>query len=170
MFRGWDNFYIIVGSSAGALIGVIFIVATLTAGLETSRASRGARLYITPIVFHFVIVVIVSAISAVPDLPAGAVGVMLAFCAFSGLAYTATTTMGMFSIKGQDEPDRSDKLFYCVLPIIAYLGLAGATAAVWLAPGIAALAIGAMMLFLLLLGIRNAWDLATFLIQHRPLP
>jgi hypothetical protein len=168
MFEDWDNFYIIVGSSAGALIGVMFIVATLTAGLETSRASRGARIYVTPIVFHFVIVVVVSAISAVPGLATDAVGVMLGACAALGVAYTAATLMGVFRIKGQDEPDWEDKCCYGILPVVAYLGLAAATAAVWLAPSVAALAIGAVMLFLLLLGIRNAWDLATFLVQNRP--
>jgi|SRR5882672_7091489 len=168
MFQGWDNFYIIVGSSAGALIGVMFIVATLTAGLETSRATRGARFYVTPIVFHFVIVVIVSAISAVPELPLAAVGTMLAFCAVAGLVYSTRNAMAVFGIKGQDEPDRSDKLCYGILPVAAYLGLAAAAAAVWFAPAGAALAIGAIMLFLLLLGIRNAWDLATYLVQHRP--
>jgi hypothetical protein len=34
MFDGWDNFYIIIGSTAGALVGVMFVVATLSAGLD----------------------------------------------------------------------------------------------------------------------------------------
>ena len=29
---GWENFYVIVGSSAGALIGLQFVVLTLIAG------------------------------------------------------------------------------------------------------------------------------------------
>jgi hypothetical protein len=66
MFSDWENFYLIVGSGGGALIGVMFVVATLTAGLEENRASRGARIYITPIVFHFAIVLVVSAIAVHP--------------------------------------------------------------------------------------------------------
>lgn len=55
MFDGWDNFYIIVGSTSGALVGVMFVVATLSAGLEQRRITRGAQVYITPVVFHFAI-------------------------------------------------------------------------------------------------------------------
>ena len=36
--NGWENFYVIVGSSAGALIGLQFVVMTLVAGLPISRA------------------------------------------------------------------------------------------------------------------------------------
>jgi hypothetical protein len=35
---GWVNFYVIVGSSAGALIGLQFVVMTLTANLPLTRA------------------------------------------------------------------------------------------------------------------------------------
>ena len=34
---GWENFYMIVGSSAGALIGLQFVVITLIAGTPTAR-------------------------------------------------------------------------------------------------------------------------------------
>ena len=36
-FGGWDNFYVIVGSSAGALIGLQFVVMTLLSDLRLSR-------------------------------------------------------------------------------------------------------------------------------------
>jgi hypothetical protein len=34
MFQGWDTFFFLIGSSAGALIGLMFVVITLTAGHE----------------------------------------------------------------------------------------------------------------------------------------
>src|ERR1700688_4040228 len=30
MFSGWENFYALIGSAAGALIGIMFLVSTLT--------------------------------------------------------------------------------------------------------------------------------------------
>ena len=166
MFSDWENFYLIVGSGGGALIGVMFVVATLTAGLEESRASRGAVIYITPIVFHFAIVLVVSAIAVTPGLPVEAVGVLIAICALLGLSYAAVTVVRVFSIKVDDAPDWEDKIFYGITPVIAYVLLACATAAIWIVPMSAALFIGAVMLFLLLIGIRNAWDLATFLVSR----
>ena len=167
MFSDWENFYLIVGGGAGALIGVMFIVATLSAGLEESRASRGARIYITPIVFHFAIVLIISAMAVAPGLPFTAVGVLVALCATLGFIYSFVTTMRIFGIKDLDVPDWEDKTYYGIMPTIAYLLLAGAAGAVWFAPMSAALWIAILMLAILLIGIRNAWDGATYLVSHK---
>ena len=42
MSDGWHEFYFLVGSSAGALIGLLFVVITLTANYDPSRAETGA--------------------------------------------------------------------------------------------------------------------------------
>jgi hypothetical protein len=165
MFRDWENYYLLIGSAAGALIGLMFVVTTLTAGIDASRVSRGAKVYITPIVFHFSVVLIVSAISAVPKIPLPAAGVLLASCAAIGIVYSAATTARLSRPGSEDPPNWSDKWFYGILPTVAYLGLAGAASAVWLGSGIASYAVGATMLVLLLIGIRNACDLATSIVQ-----
>jgi hypothetical protein len=166
MFSDWENFYLIIGSSAGALIGIMFVVATLTAGLESRLVARGARVFFTPIVFHFAVVVVVSAIAVVPELPPPAVGVIVALCAAIGCAYSAATTIRIFNPGSGDPPSHwSDKYFYGFLPTATYLGLACAAGAVWLSPRGAAYAIGACMLALLLIGIRDSWDLGTYLLQ-----
>ena len=167
MFSDWENFYLIVGSGGGALIGVMFVVATLTAGLEESRASRGALIYITPIVFHFSIVLIVSAIAVTPGLPLEAVGTLITLCAVLGFLYALITAIRIFRIRIVDVPDWEDKTFYGIMPTIAYFLLACAATAIWFAPMSAALFIGAVMLLLLLIGIRNAWDLATYLVLRK---
>jgi|SRR5579871_4791016 len=167
MFSDWDNFYLIVGSGGGALIGVMFVVTTLTAGLEESRASRGALIYITPIVFHFAIVLIVSAIAVTPGLSVDAVGVLIAVCALLGLLYAVVTAVRVFTIKIDGAPDWEDKIFYGIIPATAYFLLACAAGAIWIVPMSAPLFIGAVMMLLLLIGIRNAWDLATFLVTRK---
>ena len=43
MFRDWENYYLLIGSAARALIGLMFVVTTLTAGIDASRVSRGAK-------------------------------------------------------------------------------------------------------------------------------
>jgi len=92
MFHDWDNFYLIVGSAAGALIGLMFVVATLTTGRDPDLVSRGGPVYVTPIVFHFAVVLVVSVMSAVPGLPPSATGVFLALAAAAGFLYAIVTT------------------------------------------------------------------------------
>ena len=166
MFRDWENFYLILGSAAAALIGLMFVAAALMAGLDKRRVMRGTRVYFTPIIFHFGVVLVVSAIAVVPELPAPAVSVVVALCAINGCAYSAATMARMLRPESDAPPHWSDKYFYGILPAIAYLGLVGAAGAVWFMPHGAAYAIGAIMLVLLLIGIRDAWDLATYLLQR----
>ena len=40
---GWENFYVIVGSSAGALIGLQFVVIALIAETPNARIGRTSR-------------------------------------------------------------------------------------------------------------------------------
>src|ERR1700740_3153229 len=48
VFQGWDNFYFMVGSAAAGLIGLLFVVVTLTAGFDRDQAQRGQALYMNP--------------------------------------------------------------------------------------------------------------------------
>ena len=51
---GWENFYAIVGSSAGALIGLQFVVITLIADrpIASGQAQAGSA-FATPTIVHF---------------------------------------------------------------------------------------------------------------------
>ena len=51
---GWQDFYVIVGSSAGALIGLQFVVTTLISDLPGGgRATQTGSAFSTPTIFHF---------------------------------------------------------------------------------------------------------------------
>ena len=167
MFEGWSNFFYLIGSAAGGIIGLMFVVISLTAGHEPRRVSRGAPVYVAPIVFHFAVVFVVSVITLVPGMPPSAVAVLLGVCAIAGVAYSVATTIRLCSSGWEDPiPEWSDKCFYGFLPTTVYVALAGAAAAVPFVERRAVLSIGVVLLLLLLLGIRNAWDLAMTLAQY----
>src|SRR5438309_4468954 len=64
---GWENFYVIVGSSAGALIGLQFVVITLIAELPIIRdVERASSAFATPTIVHFGAVLLLSALNSVP--------------------------------------------------------------------------------------------------------
>ena len=72
MFEGWENFYLIVGPSAGALIGLMFVVVTLTAGRDRQQTERGKHLYTSPIVWHLAVVLVLSGAAVAPTIHARA--------------------------------------------------------------------------------------------------
>src|ERR1700716_3621279 len=99
MFQHWDSSSLLLGSAAGALLGLLFVVATLNAGREVSDVTRGTKTYLTPTVFHFAMVVVVSALAMAPGLPARTVGLLLGACAIVGLVYSAWICMRLRSGK-----------------------------------------------------------------------
>ncbi len=62
----WQNFYVIIGSSAAALTGLMFVVITLVAGARQQRSSEGIAAFGTPNVVHFCAVLLVAATLSAP--------------------------------------------------------------------------------------------------------
>jgi hypothetical protein len=78
---------LLVGTAAGGLIGLLFVASNLTAGVQGGRAERGAKLYMTPCVFHFAVIPSIAAAAMVPNSTSKAVGDALMAVAVTGLIY-----------------------------------------------------------------------------------
>jgi hypothetical protein len=63
---GWGSFYVIVGTAAGALIGLQFVVMTLLAQRPPERLSEGGPTFLTPTIVHFSCTLMLSAILQAP--------------------------------------------------------------------------------------------------------
>jgi len=58
---GWENFFVIMGSSAGALIGLQFVVITLVAAMpRKSGQEQAVGAYATRTIVHFGTVLLLS--------------------------------------------------------------------------------------------------------------
>src|SRR3954463_1776152 len=95
MFEGWENYYLMVGSSAGALIGLMFVVVTLTAGRDRAEVERGKHLYTSPIVWHLAVILTLSGTAAVPGMSARIFGLMSSGLAVLGLGWGVRSAVGI---------------------------------------------------------------------------
>jgi len=169
MLHGWDNFYLMMGSAAAALIGLLFVVMTLTSGFERSQALRGASLYMTPTALHFGVVLSTSAVTLAPGLPLSVIVVLLGVIALAGLGYSVRSCIGIANPRqGAEPPHWSDFWTYGASPAAIYVGLCVAIVALWVRAEWGPYAIAGLLLVLLLVGIRNAWDLITWIAPKRP--
>ena len=161
-FDGWENFYVIVGSSSGALIGLQFVVITLIAELPAVRdVERAGHAFATPTVVHFGTVLLLSAIVSapwhgmvVPALAWGIVGLV-------GVLYSIIVRRRMRTQTAY-KPVLEDWLFHFLLPIASYATLAVSAYAARSRVGGALFGVGAAALLLLFIGIHNAWDAITY--------
>jgi len=162
--NGWENFYVIVGSSAGALIGLQFVVMTLIADRSVARGeAQAGDAFSTPSVVHFGVVLLLSALLSAPWDGIGAVAIVWGLVGLSGIAYSVIVGRRMRA-QTVYKPVFEDWLFHVLFPLAAYAVLAGSAFAARSHARTALFLVGAAALLLLFIGIHNAWDTVTHLV------
>jgi hypothetical protein len=163
MFEGWENYYLMIGSSAGALIGLMFVVMTLTAGRDPAELERGKHLYTSPIVWHLGVILVLSGAASVPGITSKFFGFSTAALAVLGFGWGIRSAVGISWRPVGSDSAGFDMFWYGVAPAFVYVGLGiAALGLIWGASwGAAAIAAGLMAL--LLVSIHAEWDLVTYL-------
>ena len=165
----WNNFYVIVGSSAGALIGLQFVVVALIADVPRARAdAQASAAFSTPSVVHFAVVLLMSAVNAAPWQGRFAIGIFWGLVGVAGIVYSLIVARRLRNQTAY-RPVFEDWLFHSILPFLAYASLLGAALVVPSANRTGLFMAGAVALLLLFVGIHNAWDTATYhVLVRRP--
>jgi len=158
----WNSFYVIVGSSAGALIGLQFVVIALIAETPNARAdAQAGAAFSTPSVVHFAVVLLLSAIISAPWHTIGAVGVVWGLVGISGIVYAIIVARRM-RLQTAYRPVFEDWLFHVLLPLLAYAMLAVSAYVAQSHARPALFLVAAATLLFLFVGIHNAWDAVTY--------
>jgi hypothetical protein len=159
---GWQNFYVIVGSSAGALIGLQFVVMTLISELPAigNQEDAGAA-FGTPTIVHFGAVLLLAAIQCAPWEEINNTSIAWALMGVCGIVYQCIVVRRM---RTQDiyDPVFEDTLFHGILPFVAYIALATTVFVVRWDVKVSLFVVAGTALLLLFVGIHNAWDAVTY--------
>jgi hypothetical protein len=154
---GWGSFYEIVGSAAGALIGLQFVVMTLVAQRPGLRVAEAGAAFATPPIVHFGSALLLAALLEAPWRAIIAPAALCEIVGLGGVAYAGIVTRRMRR-QGAYQPEFEDWLFHALLPLFAYAILAVSAFAAPSETRDALFGIGAATLLLLFVGIHNAWD------------
>ncbi len=153
----WDSFYVIVGSAAGALIGLQFVVVTLIADKPRLRVAEAGAAFATPTIVHFGAALLLSALLRAPWQAITLAAALWGLMGLSGLAYAVIVARRM-RVQVAYQPEFEDWLFHVLLPLAAYAMLALSAFAAPSHTREALFGVGAAALLLLFIGIHNAWD------------
>jgi hypothetical protein len=159
----WESFYVIVGSSAGALIGLQFVVMTLIAEMPPHRVAEAGATFATPTIVHFGSALLLSALLSAPWQAITFVTALWAFLGLSGAVYAVIIARSM-RVQTVYRPLFEDWLFHFVLPLAAYATLVILAFAAKAHTREALFGVGAAALLLLFVGIHNAWDSVAYLV------
>jgi len=163
---GWENFYVIVGTSAGALIGLTFVAVTLTREARVRGAGQGIPAYNTPTIVHFGVILFVCALLSAPWPDLVPPALILGLCGLVGVIYSLIVTQRLRRF-GNYAPVLEDWLANSAAPLTAYLALIVSAALLPSNPEAALFIIAGAILLLLFDSIHNAWDVATYIVVQQ---
>ena len=166
LLTGWESFYVITGSAAGALTGLTFVVMTFVAQPKAGSSTPHVAAFNTPTVVHFCVALFVSAMLTAPWPALSQVALLAGLSGLSGIAYAAVVALRLSRLTAY-RPDWEDWLWYAIFPIIAYTTLVVAAILLPASPVPTLFGIGAITLVLLFIGIHNSWDIVTYVAVGR---
>jgi len=165
-FAAWEAFYIIVGSSAGALTGLQFVVVTLIAHSSVKSGSTEIAAFGTPTILHFCAVLLIAALLSAPWHSTSGVALALSLCGAAGIVYAGVVVRRARRQQGY-KPVLEDWLWHAILPLIAYTALLIAGIRLSRHPGSSLSLVAGVSLLLVFDGIHNAWDAVTYIALDR---
>jgi hypothetical protein len=164
----WQNFYLLVGTAAATLIGLMFVAVTFGAGLMRAETALSARAFIDPPFTHFVTVLLIACLMLVPTMSPILLGAAL-------LVVTTVRTVALIGVHRRmreahqryNDLELSDWMLGVVLPAACYAALA-ATGVGFVAERAAAFSgLAVVVVTILLVGVLGAWELVIWLALTR---
>lgn len=164
----WQNFYMLVGTAAATLTGLMFVTTTILAGIDTHvpTANAGIAAFNTPTVVQFAVVLLLAGVLSAPWQTFSSLSLLLRLVGLGLVIYSIIVLRRMMRMPHY-QSTLEDWLWYLALPLLAQVLLIIAAFMLPKNPSPALYIIGLAMLLLLLIGIRNAWDNVTFLAVER---
>lgn len=164
----WQNFYMIMGTAAATLTGLMFVVTTLIAGIDAHLSTLNAAVsaYNTPTVVHFGTVLLLAGILSAPWQTFSSLSILLGLLGLGMVVYSIIVMRRMRRVPNY-QSTLEDWSWYIALPFLANILLILAAFMLPKNPSSALYIVGSAMMLLLLVGIRNAWDMVTFLAVER---
>jgi len=161
----WREFYVLVGTAGATLVALLFVAVSLGAGFLTQDRAAATRAFFSPVVLHFAAVFVISAVALVPAHHSTFFAALIAACAGLGFAVSAFTSVQLLRNRWTDY--LQDHLGYGLLPLAAYVALIVAAAMIFTRHPASLDLLAASLLVLLIVNIRNAWDLTLSMVRRQ---
>src|SRR5437773_83456 len=160
----WHEFYLLIGTAGVTLTGLLFVVVSLGPRVVANQQATGVRAFISPNAVFFTTTLVVAAALLIPDVPAMAVGAFLCVGAVGSLVYLAYTKA--HRRWRLSKLPSLDWIWFVGLPIASYVLLLLSGIGFLLQAALSMHGIAVALILLLVIGIRNAWDVVIWIAQQ----
>jgi len=158
MLAQWHEFYSLLGTAAAALIALLFVAVSIATSVLTPEpeSRTNTSTYMSPVVFHYANLLFLSLIALIPTETEKSFGLVIGAAGIGSVIYSVVIAL---RVHRSSMSDLADRLCYGAIPALCYA--MGPVTALFLfeeKPAGLNLLAGAALL-LLVINIRNAWDL-----------
>ena len=169
----WQNFYLLAGGASATLVGLMFVAISLGSGLYAPEHLPSLARALSPTFIHFVYVLVTAIVALAPTITATVLGVLLVFVGLGSLGYTVSRLPSSREAYRKREIDQTDLLWYILLPSVVYVLYCDAGIGLLKAglrgerPSHALDLLASASILLVVIGVRNAWDLVVWMVLRR---
>lgn len=151
----WESFYLLTGTAAATLIGLMFVVVTFGAGGISKKNLPIVRRFVDTILLHFVWTLLIAGVLLMPLLHFQWVGGLLVLL---GLFRLNGWLRSYQFLRNDSSMEPLDWLFYAITPFVSHVLLLASGVALYMGSSLGLTGLGIVSLLLLATGIQNAWD------------
>lgn len=164
----WQNFYLLVGTAAATLVGLMFVAVTFGSGLVKPETATTARSFLDPIVNHLVQTLLVACLVIIPTMGSAVFGILLLFVsAFRLVALVGIYRHMRLAHSRSNDIELSDWVMGIAIPIVCHLLLAASGVAFTLHYVIAFDVLAVVTIVNLMNGVYGAWELMVWMALAR---
>src|ERR1700732_5089715 len=96
LFHTWHDFYLLVGTAAATLVGLMFVAASIGASVFSEEHKAALRAFISPTVVHFTSALVLCVLAMIPSHTWMTLSALLAVMSVTGLIYSGKIWFQMF--------------------------------------------------------------------------
>ena len=162
----WHDFYLLVGTAAATLIGLMFIAISFAVGSKEESTRSDVDAWVTPSLVYFAEVFVISA-TVLSPVGATAVGVILGGLLLLNLPFGLVRLRYLKTQHSEERIPSTIWLWQMGLPLLAQLVLGFGAMGLLLGDSRALAAGAAAVMVLLVVAVRNTWYLVIYFIEQR---
>jgi hypothetical protein len=162
----WQSFFVFVGGAAATLMGLLFVAISLGQNAARRSSGRARDTFVTPILTHFAVTVLLAALTLVPSQTPSSLGVLAMFVGAFQLVGLLRVLIGI--LEHHTRVDAAHWLWHMGLPFVSCLLLLAAGVGLLIGFPLVMEEVAACLLLHLLIGIRNAWKLTLWILDQEP--
>ena len=167
LFHSWHEFYLLVGTAAATLVGLMFVSASIGSSVFSEQHRSALEAFFSPTVVNFAAALFISIGVMIPSQTWLSLGLLLTGGAVAGLIYAGRVWVQMF-VRRRFHVDMVDRMFYATVPLLGYLLVLAAGILLLLHLRWSAEVTAAALVVLLFAGVRNGWDMTTWIMMRTP--